>query len=54
MPDDLRLQIPNIQRFLAALAIPVLSVAGYEADDVLATVAWQVEQLGGYMFSGDQ
>ncbi len=39
MPDDLQLQIPNILRFLAAMAIPVLSVAGYEADDVLATVA---------------
>ncbi len=50
MPDDLRPQIPNIQRFLAALAIPSLAVPGYEADDVLATVAWQVEQLGGECF----
>ncbi len=50
MPDDLRPQIPNIQRFLDALAIPVLAVPGYEADDVLATVAWQVEQLGGECF----
>ncbi len=50
MPDDLRPQIPNIQRFLAALAIPVLSVDGYEADDVLATVAWQTQQLGGECF----
>ena len=51
MPDDLRPQIPNIQRFLEALAIPVAGGAtGYEADDVLATVAWQVEQLGGECF----
>ena len=50
MPDDLRPQIPNIQRFLEALAIPVLTVPGYEADDVLATVARQVEQLGGECF----
>lgn len=50
MPLDLRSQIPNIQRFLDAMAIPVLSVPGYEADDVLATVAWQTEQLGGECF----
>ncbi len=50
MPDDLRPQIPNIQRFLAALAIPVLAVPGYEADDVLAAVAWQAQQRGGECF----
>lgn len=47
MPEDLRLQIPNIHRFLAALAIPVVAVPGYEADDVLATIGAQVHELGG-------
>ncbi len=50
MPDDLQLQIPNVLRFLSAMAIPALAVEGYEADDVLATVARQVERLGGACF----
>ena len=50
MPDDLQVQIPNILRFLAAMAIPVLAVPGYEADDVLATVARITQQLGGECF----
>ena len=54
MPDDLQLQIPNILRFLAAMAIPVLSVAGYEADDVLATVARRAQRLGGAVLSGHE
>ena len=56
MPDDLQLQIPNILRFLAAMAIPVLSVTGYEADDVLATVARHTQQLGGdcYLVTNDK
>jgi xanthine/CO dehydrogenase XdhC/CoxF family maturation factor len=36
MPQDLRAQIPEIQRMLDALAVPVLQYPGYEADDVLA------------------
>lgn len=47
MPLDLRSQIGNIQRFLQAMSIPVLSLEGYEADDILATLAHRVEQLGG-------
>lgn len=47
MPDELVPQIPSINRVLDALQIPVLGVPGYEADDVMATVARQVEQAGG-------
>jgi DNA polymerase-1 len=47
MPDDLRSQIPAICRLLEAMAIPVLSMPGFEADDILATVARQVEERGG-------
>src|SRR5262245_40878027 len=39
MPDDLSAQVPHIERLIEAFQLPVLSVAGYEADDVIATVA---------------
>src|SRR5581483_8889158 len=39
MPNDLQLQIPHIHRILEALAVPAVSAAGFEADDVLATLA---------------
>ena len=39
MPADLQLQIPVIKRFLAALGILTLGIDGFEADDILATVA---------------
>jgi DNA polymerase-1 len=39
MPSDLQLQIPHIHRLLDAANVPVVSVAGFEADDVLATLA---------------
>ncbi len=56
MPDDLRPQIPAIQRMLDVLAIPVLASPGFEADDVLATVARLVDERGGECFvvSGDK
>jgi DNA polymerase-1 len=39
MPSDLCLQLPMIHRLLEGMNVPVISVAGYEADDVLATLA---------------
>src|SRR5437870_1684743 len=39
MPDDLQLQIPLIRQMLEAMRIPVLMLAGYEADDLIATLA---------------
>jgi DNA polymerase-1 len=39
MPDDLQLQIPLIRQVLEAMRIPVLGVEGYEADDLIATLA---------------
>lgn len=38
-PDDLHAQIPWIDDILKALGIPVLQCDGYEADDIIATVA---------------
>src|SRR5262249_15947320 len=39
MPDDLELQIPLIHQVLEAMRIPVLGIEGYEADDLIATLA---------------
>jgi DNA polymerase-1 len=39
MPDDLQLQIPLIYQMLEAMRVPILGVPGYEADDIIATVA---------------
>ena len=50
MPDDLRNQIPNIKRMLDAMGIARLEVPNYEADDVMATVAHQIDQAGGTAF----
>ena len=47
MPDDLRSQIPEIQRMLRALSIPILVLENYEADDIMATLADQVDRQGG-------
>ncbi|HPM82521.1 MAG TPA: DNA polymerase I, partial [Candidatus Anammoximicrobium sp.] len=46
MPADLQLQIPHIRRIVEALGIPVLEAAGYEADDVLATLARRADRAG--------
>ncbi|MBI1830342.1 MAG: DNA polymerase I [Planctomycetes bacterium] len=39
MPDDLQLQVPLIQQMLEGMRIPVLALAGFEADDLIATLA---------------
>ncbi len=46
MPDALREQIPIIHRCLDTLAIPKVSAPGFEADDIMATLAYQAEQQG--------
>ncbi len=39
MPDDLRLQIDRIREVVKTFGIPILEAEGYEADDVLGTIA---------------
>ncbi len=39
MPDDLRPQLATSKEILDVLAIPVFEVAGYEADDIIGTMA---------------
>lgn len=40
-PDDLKKQIPQIRRLLEAMQTPILASDGYEADDVIGTLAKQ-------------
>ncbi|MFN2448580.1 MAG: DNA polymerase I [Candidatus Baltobacteraceae bacterium] len=46
MPDDLRPQFALVRQVLDVNRIPVLEVEGEEADDVIATLARQAEELG--------
>jgi DNA polymerase-1 len=56
MPSELEASIGRIRELLAAFRIPVLELAGYEADDVIGTLAHQaVEQgLEAVIISGDK
>ena len=47
MPADLVPQIPLVRQLLEVMGIPCLEMPGYEADDILATIARQVESHGG-------
>ncbi|UXN35179.1 DNA polymerase I [Avibacterium paragallinarum] len=46
MPDDLRKQIQPLHAIIKALGIPLLSIEGVEADDVIGTLAMQASQAG--------
>ncbi len=46
MPEDLASQIEPLKEAIAALGWPVLTIAGVEADDVIATLAEQARQGG--------
>ena len=56
MPEDLRRQIPYIRRALEALRIPILEAQGFEADDVIGTLARQAaeQQHEVFIVSGDK
>lgn len=56
MPEELREQVPVMKEVLSAMNIPILSKPGYEADDVLGTVAGQCAALGAEVsiVSGDR
>ena len=46
MPDDLEVQIPYIHRLIEAFNIPTIRLQGYEADDILGTLARRFETQG--------
>ena len=56
MPEDLRRQIPYIRRALEALRIPILEAEGFEADDVIGTLAREAAECEHdvYIVSGDK
>jgi len=55
-PDDLIAQIPKIESILRALEVPTIRCEGYEADDVIATLATQCsrEKRACFIVSGDK
>ncbi|HSH01565.1 MAG TPA: DNA polymerase I [Anaerolineae bacterium] len=56
MPDELSVQIERIQEVLAAFNIPILTLDGFEADDVLGTIAAQAKEyeVPVYIITGDR
>ncbi len=46
MPDDLAAQLPYIHRLVQAFNIPTLSLQGYEADDIIGTLARRFTDQG--------
>ena len=55
-PEDIRKAVPIIKDILGAMHIPVLEVAGYEADDVIGTLARKAgtEGIDTYMLTPDK
>ncbi|GEO09760.1 DNA polymerase I [Segetibacter aerophilus] len=55
-PEDLTSAIPDIKKIIKAFNIPVVELDGYEADDVIGTLAWQAADLGYdvYMVTPDK
>ena len=55
-PEAIRFGVPVIKEILEAYHIPVLEVAGFEADDVIGTLAAQAEEAGidTYMMTPDK
>lgn len=46
MPEELREQVPLMKEVLTAMGVPILTMAGYEADDILGTVAKRCQAEG--------
>jgi len=56
MPDEMAEQYPRIVELVKAFNIPLIEKAGYEADDVIATMAKKAEEknIDTYMVTGDK
>ena len=56
MPDDLRSQIEPLHRIIRALGLPLISISGVEADDVIGTIARQasLENRAVLISTGDK
>ena len=55
-PEDIRRSVPVIKEVLAAMRIPVIEAEGFEADDVIGTLARQADREGlkTYMLTPDK
>lgn len=55
-PEDIKLSVPYIKRVLEAMNIPVLQADGFEADDVIGTLATEAGRQGidTYMLTPDK
>ena len=55
MPDDLRSQFPVVRELVSMMGMPICELAGYEADDVIGSLAVQAAAAGvdTYIVSGD-
>ncbi|MGI8950237.1 MAG: DNA polymerase I [Chitinophagaceae bacterium] len=49
-PEDLTASLDHIKRIIKAFNIPVVELDGYEADDVIGTLAWQAADTGYEVF----
>ena len=56
MPEELHLQVPVVQQLLVAMQVPVITLEGYEADDILGTLAKKEASAGNevIVLSGDR
>lgn len=56
MPEELLAQVPLMQELLKAMNVPILSREGYEADDILGTIAKRMQEEGKEVIvvSGDR
>lgn len=56
MPEDLKAQLPYIKNVVEAMRIPFISIPGFEADDVIGTLALQAKKkkIDTYMVTGDK
>lgn len=49
-PEDIRYGVPKVKEILRGFNIPILELDGYEADDIIGTLAKQAEQQGFEVF----
>ncbi|MGX8683485.1 MAG: DNA polymerase, partial [Bacteroidales bacterium] len=55
-PEAIRFGVPYIKEILKAYNIPILEVSGYEADDVIGTLAWRFssDEIEVFMMTPDK
>lgn len=56
MPEELAMQMPYLKRILTAKGVMILSAEGYEADDILGTLAHACDEQGAecFLMTGDR